>query len=161
MVFYFLELEDKQAPIELLKKKSCSNLFKFWWWIVCYRKSPERHLKIFKKLSKSESLATISLQRWIFLFIPVSLVPGLFSSSHAVIFKSGVLCRNIGQEHSRVTQTCGFNDMYSLWPQVLKTRFHLCNHCFLQKWACLKNWEHCVPPIMYWKWGGFLVWSKK
>ena len=36
---------------------------------------------------------------------PGTKVPGLFSFSRAVIFKSGVSCRNIGQEQSHVTQT--------------------------------------------------------
>jgi len=38
---------------------------------------------------------------------PGTKVPGLFSFSRAVIFKSGVSCRNIGQEQFRVTQSCG------------------------------------------------------
>ena len=38
---------------------------------------------------------------------PGTKIPGLFFfSSRAVIFKSGVSCRNIGQEQLRVTQSC-------------------------------------------------------
>ena len=43
------------------------------------------------------------------------MAPALFFFSRAVIFKSGVSCRNIGQEQLRVTQSCGaawINDMY-------------------------------------------------
>ena len=36
---------------------------------------------------------------------PGTEVPGLFSFSRAVLFKSGGLCRNIGQEQLRVTHT--------------------------------------------------------
>ena len=62
-------------------------------------------------------------QRWIFLLIPVPEVPGLFSFSRAVIFKSGVSCRNIGQEQLRVTQT----------------------------WKCRQNIEICYI-VQTWKW---------
>ena len=36
---------------------------------------------------------------------PGTEVPGLFSFARAVIFKSGVSCRNIGQEQLRLTHT--------------------------------------------------------
>ena len=54
---------------------------------------------------------------------PGTEVPGLFSFSRAVIFKSGVSCRNIGQEQLRVTQT----------------------------WKCRQNIEICYI-VQTWKW---------
>ena len=54
---------------------------------------------------------------------PGTEVPGLFSFSRAVIFKSDVSCRNIGQEQLRVTQT----------------------------WKCRQNIEICYI-VHTWKW---------
>ena len=46
-------------------------------------------------------------QRRIFLLKQEPMAPALFFFSRAVIFKSGVSCRNIGQEQFHVTQSCG------------------------------------------------------
>ena len=58
--------------------------------------------KLMRKRLRKPAMSEVNISRY-----PGTKVPGLFSFSRAVIFKSGVSCRNIGQEQFRVTQSCG------------------------------------------------------
>ena len=94
----------------------------------CEEKRPEFYKKHINFRNYNVLIATLSEVN--ISSYPGTKVPGLFSFSRAVIFKSGVSCRNIGQEQLRVTQTCGaasasgrlfgfgfnFNNMY--WNKV-------------------------------------------
>ena len=69
----------------------------------CEGKRPEFYKKHINFRNYNVLIATLSELN--ISSYPGTKVPGLFSFSHAVIFKSGVSCRNIGQEQSHVTQT--------------------------------------------------------
>ena len=69
----------------------------------CEGKRPEFYKKHINFRNYNVLIATLSEVN--ISSYPGTKVPGLFSFSRAVIFKSGVSCRNIGQEQSHVTQT--------------------------------------------------------